>query len=163
MNANDAIRHSITGSDKVVSAYLGDLTDAELLARPVPGANHIAWQLGHLIQAEHDLINMVCPNSMPALPEGFKDQYAKEKASVDDPKAFHTKAEYVKLMAEQRAGTLAALAKLPEAELDKDAPEPIRAYCGKVADVFLMQPSHVMMHAGQWAVTRRKLGRKPMF
>lgn len=163
MNANEAIRHAITGSDKVVSAYLGDLTDAELLARPVPGANHIAWQLGHLIQAEHDLINMVCPNSMPALPEGFKSQYAKEKASVDDPKAFHTKAEYLKLLAEQRAGTLAALAKLKDSDLDNDAPEPIRGYCSKVADVFLMQPSHVMMHAGQWAVTRRKLGRKPLF
>lgn len=163
MNANDAIRHAITGSDKVVGAYLGDLTDAELLARPVPGANHIAWQLGHLIQAEHDLINMVCPNSMPALPAGFKEQYAKEKAGVDDAKAFHTKAEYQKLMAEQRAGTLAALAKLSDTELDKEAPEPIRGYCSTVADVFLMQPSHVMMHAGQWAVTRRKLGRKPMF
>ncbi|HEY2840710.1 MAG TPA: DinB family protein [Pirellulales bacterium] len=163
MNANDAIRHAITGSDKIVNAYLGDLTDAELLARPVPGANHIAWQLGHLIQAEHDLINMVCPGSMPALPEGFKKQHAKETAALDDPKAFHTKAEYLKLMGQQRAATLAALGKVSEADLDRDSPEPVRAYCAKVADVFLMQPSHVMMHAGQWAVTRRKLGRKPLF
>jgi hypothetical protein len=29
--------------------------------------------------------------------------------------------------------------------------------------VFSMQGSHWMMHAGQWAVLRRKLGRPPLF
>ena len=37
----------------VVNMYLDDLTDAELLVRPAENMNHIAWQLGHLIQSEH--------------------------------------------------------------------------------------------------------------
>jgi hypothetical protein len=32
-----------------------------------------------------------------------------------------------------------------------------------VGDVFSMQGGHLLMHAGQWAVVRRKLGRKPLF
>ena len=31
---------------------LGDFSDADMLARPAPSANHAAWQLGHLIAAE---------------------------------------------------------------------------------------------------------------
>jgi len=163
MNANEAVRRAFTGTDKIVNSYLDDMTDAELLVRPVPGANHIAWQLGHLIMAENYLINSVCPGSMPALPEGFGSRYAKETAAIDDPKAFNTKDELLKIYREQRAASLAALAKVSEADFERDSPESMRGYAPKVIDVFLMQPSHVVMHAGQWAVIRRKLGRPPLF
>ena len=163
MNTKDAIRRSIQSSDMIVESYLGDLTDAEIFVRPVPGANHIAWQLGHLIEAEHDLIEAIAPGSMPKLPGGWKEKYTKEKAAVDDPKAFHTKAEYLKGLKEQRRGTLAALEKMNEADLEKESPESFRSYCPQVADIFIMQGTHILMHTGQWAVTRRKLGRKPLF
>jgi len=163
MNGKQALESSIKFGDKVAQAYLGDLSDADLLVRPVPGANHIAWQLGHLISSEHDLIEMVVPGSMPKLPAGFKEKHTKDTASNDNPKAFCTKAEYLKLLAEQRQGTIAALAKISEAELSKPAPEPMRSHLDTVGDVFSMTGGHVVMHAGQWAVVRRKLGRKPLF
>ncbi len=163
MKTKDVIRRAIQSTDMVVGKYLGDLTDAELLVRPVPGANHIAWQLGHLIQAENYLVELTVPGSMPALPDGFRERYTKETAQLDDPKAFLTKNEYEQLMRQQRAATLAALDKVSEDDLEKPAPEAISAYVPKVLDVFLLQGNHVLMHAGQWAVTRRKLGRKPLF
>jgi DinB family protein len=163
MNAKTAIESNIAFADKIAQSYLGDLTDAELLVRPVPGANHIAWQLGHLVAAEHDLVEMVAPGSMPELPAGFKEKHSKQTAPSDDPKAFCTKAEYLKLLKEQRAGTLAALAKMSDADLSKPAPEPMRSHLATVADMFSMQGGHLTMHAGQWAVVRRKLGRKPLF
>lgn len=163
MNTKDAIRRSIQSTDMIVNGYLGDLTDAELLVRPVPGANHIAWQLGHLIAAEHGLVSSVAPGSMPKLPDGWQEKYSKETAASDDPKAFHTKNEYLKLMREQRAGTLAVLEKISDADLDKPGPEQFRQFVPTVADIFLLQGNHVLMHAGQWAVVRRKLGRKPLF
>ncbi|HVU87625.1 MAG TPA: DinB family protein [Pirellulales bacterium] len=163
MNTKDTIRRSIEGADKIVAAYLGDLTDADLLVRPVPGANHIAWQLGHLIEAENMLIGAIVPGVMPKLPEGFAAKHSKETAASDDPKAFCTKDEYLRLMREQRAGTLKALEKISDADLDKPAPEKFRAFVPTNVDVFLLAGSHPMMHAGQWAVTRRKLGRKPLF
>ena len=37
-------------------AYVQDLADADLLLRPVPGINHIAWQLGHLITGSKKML-----------------------------------------------------------------------------------------------------------
>ncbi|MFM8221811.1 MAG: DinB family protein, partial [Planctomycetaceae bacterium] len=49
MNARDAIKLNLNMSDMIVRSYLSDLSDSDLLIRPVAGTNHIAWQLGHLI------------------------------------------------------------------------------------------------------------------
>ncbi|GAB4159214.1 MAG: DinB family protein [Planctomycetaceae bacterium] len=163
MNAHEAIKASMHVPDMIVNSYLGDLTDEELFVRPTEGINHIAWQLGHLITSENGLIEQVCPGSMPALPEGFKEQHSKETATIDDPSAFRKKDEYLKLFAEQRAGTLKALDSLSEEDLDKPSPENLQMLGSTVGAIFLMQPVHWTMHAGQWAVIRRKLGRPPLF
>ena len=73
MNAREAIMQSLAMPDMVYKGYLGDLSNEELFLRPVEGANHIAWQLGHLINSERSLIESVCPGSMPPLPEGFAE------------------------------------------------------------------------------------------
>ena len=161
--ATNVIRSSLDMASYCVKSYLEDLTDADLLIRPTEGANHMAWQLGHLITAEHSLINMVCPGSMPDLPAGFAEHYTKETAGLDDASKFHTKDVYLKLMDEQRAGTLAALEKLSDEALDMDAPEAVRDYAPTVAATFALQSAHWMMHSGQWVIVRRQLGRKPLF
>ncbi|HUY31989.1 MAG TPA: DinB family protein [Pirellulales bacterium] len=160
MNAHDVIRNSLESARQIAQGYLEDLTEAELLVRPTPEANHIAWQLGHLIEAEHDLVNAACPGAMPALPDGFKEKYTPETAKLDDPNAFHSKAEYLKLWSDQRAATLAALDSLSDADLDK--PSPVQ-FAKTIGALFNMQGLHPLMHVGQWAVVRRKLGRKPLF
>jgi len=157
------IKGSLESPGFVVNAYLEDLSDADLLIRPTEGANHIAWQLGHLIVSEHHLVNQVCPDSMPALPPGFAEKYTKETASIDDPTAFHTKDDYLRLMKEQREGTLAALAKLSDEELEKPSPESLQRFATTVGGVIAGQSMHWMMHAGQWVIVRRMLGRQPMF
>ncbi|MGQ0636662.1 MAG: DinB family protein [Planctomycetaceae bacterium] len=163
MNSREAIKLGLNCSNGVVLRYLGDLTDAELLVRPVPGANHTAWQLGHLISAEHSMVEGACPGSMPPLPAGFAEKYAKENSKLDSSGAFHPKSVYLKAYEEQRAATLKALDKLSDADLDKPAPEKFRGFVKTVGDLFSLQGSHWLMHAGQWAVTRRKLGRPPLF
>ncbi len=163
MNAREAIKASMDTPHMIVGAYLEDLTDEELLIRPVEGTNHIAWQLGHLISSEHTMIDQVCPGAMPPLPDGFAEKYTKETSKLDDPSAFHTKSEYLKLYQEQRAGTLAALDSLTDDDLDKPAPESMQKLAPNVGALFSMQPTHWTMHSGQWAVLRRKLGRPPLF
>jgi len=147
----------------VVQGYLQDLTDDELLLRPAKNANHIAWQLGHLITSEHNLNNMVCPDSMPALPEGFAEKHTKETASSDNASDFCTKDEYLKYMEEQRAGTLALLDSLSDEELEKPAPENIQKVGPTVGAVIAAQSGHWMMHAGQWVIVRRQLGKEAIF
>lgn len=163
MNARDAVKAAFDTPTMVVGAYLGDLSDADLLVRPVDGTNHIAWQLGHLINSERHMIEKVCPNSMPALPEGFAEKHTTDTAALDDPASFYTKGEYLQFMNEQRAGTLAALDKLSDDDLGQPAPESLQRIGATVAGIFLMQPIHWTMHAGQWAVVRRKLGHPALF
>ena len=160
MNSQDAIKIGIDCGNIISLGYLGDLTDQDLLHRPCAGCNHINWQLGHLIVSEHSLINQVKPGAMPALPEGFAAKYTSETSGNDDPKALATKEELLKVQAEQRAATLAALAKVSDADLDQ--PTGVD-YAPTVGAMFSLQGSHWLMHAGQWAVIRRQLGHKPMF
>lgn len=162
MELKQAIRFSLEAADFVVQSYLKDLTDAELLVRPVPGANHIAWQLGHLIAAESYLADKAAPGKGPALPAGFADKHKKDTAGSDDPKAFLTKEEYLRLYKQVREGTLALVEKLTAEELQRPTEKtPPMVKTAWQALQFI--GAHWAMHAGQWAVTRRKLGRAPLF
>lgn len=163
MDTRDAIRQGWRMSDQVCQGYLSDLTDAELMIRAAPGVNHIAWQLGHLITSENGMISGACPGAVPPLPEGFAARHSKETAGSDNPADFLTKAEYLELAAAQRQGALTALAAQSDADFDKPAPKSMQAYVPTLGDLFSLIGSHWMMHAGQWAVVRRKQGRPPLF
>jgi hypothetical protein len=159
VNTKEALKLSIDSGHVVGMAYLEDLTDAELLHRPVAGCNHINWQVGHLIAAEHGLIAKAVPNLKP-LPAGFAEKYTKETSALDDPQAFCDKAELIRLANEVRAETLAALEKMSDADFDKPSGVDFAPTFGSL---FSLQGSHWLMHAGQWAVIRRQLGRAPLF
>jgi hypothetical protein len=161
MTAKEVIRHSLELCHSVLLQYLADLADADLVIRPVPGANHSAWMLGHLLICENGLKDL--GYAMPPLPEDFAAAYSKEAASSDDPAKFHSKAQYEKWLKEQRAATLAHLAAMSEADLDQPAPEEARAYAPTVGAMFNAIGIHDMMHAPQISVVRRKLGKPALF
>jgi hypothetical protein len=157
------IRQTLELPTMIVRRYLEDLTDEDLFVRPFATMNHIAWQLGHLIAGENFHICQIVPGVMPALPEGFRERHSKDTASSDDRSLFCTKAEYLKLMELQRMGTLNALEGMSNEDLLKPSPESLRYFGPTVGTVFSGQSAHWMMHAGQWAVIRRKLGKPPLF
>src|SRR5205085_12238187 len=138
--------------------YLGDLSDADLLVRPAPGANHIAWQLGHLIAAEAQYFLPQVPGATAAeLPADFAKQHAKEMAKSDT--GFRTKDEYLGLFTRVRQATLAALDRVADADLDKPTTGNLARIAPTVGALFFLTANHEMMHAGQFAVVRRKLGK----
>jgi uncharacterized damage-inducible protein DinB len=141
---------------------LADLTDAELLARPCPGGNHIAWQLGHLISSERYLVEQAAPGKMPALPDGFAEKHKRDTAAVDDANAFLTKEQYLALARQTREGTLRLVAELPAAEFEKPVTK-VPPFIKTAGELLLFVGPHWIMHAGQWAVIRRTLGRAPLF
>ncbi|WP_254509170.1 DinB family protein [Anatilimnocola floriformis] len=160
MNAKDIIRATINMGHFICNGYLADLSDADLMLRAAPGVNHINWQLGHLIAAEHHYGNMVSGGKMPPLPAGFAEKYGKDAAANDDPAAFCTKEELLRVAAEQRAVTLATLEAISDADLDNQTGIP---YCPTQGEQLAMQGTHWLMHCGQWAVVRRQLGKPPLF
>src|SRR5437868_5242355 len=151
MNAVEAVRTTLTSTQYLVNTALGDLSDADLLIRPVPAANHIAWQLGHLILAERNLLSPYLPAAKyPELPVGFSGQHGKDTAAVEPPKGFATKAEYLDLFNRSRAATLAALEPMTDAEFDKPTTGPMAQFAPTLGALLQLQANHTLMHAGQF-------------
>src|SRR5262249_24495733 len=120
MTGKDANKILLKSTENLWNMYIGDLTDGDLVVRPVPTANHIAWQMGHLIVAEQMLMKEELPDAKyPDLPAGFADQHNKAASAVEPPRGFSTKAAYVDLFAKTRAATLATVEKLSDADLDR--------------------------------------------
>lgn len=158
MTSKDVILETAKLASMLTGEYLGDLTDEEMLMRAVPGINHPAWQLGHLIGSEHMMISAM-GHSMPDLPADFLDRHGRETCGSDDPAKFLRRAEYFDLMERVRVATLAALGNTPDDQLDAPAPERVRAYSPTVGTTFLMVATHELMHVGQFVALRRKLGK----
>jgi hypothetical protein len=164
MNTKDALKELLKSTQSMMEMFLADLSDADLLIRPVPAANHIAWQLGHVINSERKLVTTQIPDAAyPELPAGFAEQHAKTTAAIDAPKSFGTKKEYLDLFKKVREATLATLARLSDTDLDKKVTGPMAAYVPTLGAMFVMFGTHVMMHAGQFTVVRRKLGKPVLF
>ncbi|HTW95622.1 MAG TPA: DinB family protein [Tepidisphaeraceae bacterium] len=142
---------------------LADFSDADLLVRPCPGANHAAWQIGHLIVAETRLINGVTPAAMPELPAGFADHFNKETASKDDPNFFPGKSPLMDQFSKTRQATVKWVSGLTQADLDKPMSGPVAQRVPTVGHLVMMLPGHVLMHLGQFQVIRRKLGKPILF
>jgi hypothetical protein len=158
MTVRDIIRNTIETCDGLLQAYLGDLTDKELLTRPNPQSHHVAWQLGHMIVSENQMLE-AAGFAMPALPAGFAEAYTPETAKSDDPAKFHKKEQYLGFLAMQRSATLAHLGKLKETDFDKPTPESMHSYAPTLGAMFNIIGIHAAMHAAQFVPTRRKLGK----
>ncbi|MEM8864398.1 MAG: DinB family protein [Planctomycetota bacterium] len=159
MNTKEAIRASADLSRLVLTSFVSDLDDSELMIRPGEGCNHLAFQLGHLIAAECQLLEMVKPGAAIALPEGFAEQHSKEAAGEDDPAKFHTKQEYLDLLDKVTQATMAALEATSDEELDTPSPEHFAQFAPTHGHIYSLIATHPMMHAGQFVPVRRKLGK----
>lgn len=162
MNAKDAIRQIIEFSHLVTRSYFEDLADADLFVRSVPGTNHMAWQLGHMIAGTAGMLAGL-GRAAPVLPEGFEAAHGRDTATVDTAAKFATKAQYLALMDQMKAASLAAVDATPEADLDAAGPESMREYAPTVGAVLTLLGTHWLMHAGQFVPIRRKLGKPPLF
>jgi hypothetical protein len=163
MSQNNVAVDGLRGDIGFLNMTIGDLTDADLIQRPVPAANNALWQLGHLIAAEASMVNGAADKTVIELPAGFAERFKKEAASVNDPAALSTKADLVALFAKVRGATADWAASLTPADLAKETPERIRSFAPTVGHLVHLLPVHVAMHIGQFQVLRRKLGKPVLF
>ena len=148
---------------EMLKRTIDDFSDADLLVRPVPAANHAAWQIGHMISSETRLVNAVSPGAMPALPAGFEARFTKDTAKLDAAAAFPSKADLLAVCQQQRQAAIAWAKSLTQSDLDRPTPEPMRARIPNVASLMLLIPVHLAMHLGQIQVIRRTLGKPILF
>lgn len=156
MHAKDSIRQAYTISHMVLTAYVNDMTDENLFIRSVPGCNHVAWQLGHLISSANGMLEGVGAKTIE-LPDGFADKHTKETAGNDNAADFYSKERYLQLLEQIKEATFAGLDQASDADLDGAAPEYLQSIARTVGDVYVLIACHPLMHAGQLVPLRRQL------
>lgn len=164
MNGVEAISSALETTKALLNHFVHDFTDADLLVRPVPGANHTAWQIGNVIFGDIFLIRGEFSNATyPDLPAGFLDQHGPKGSGDDNPKHFLSKAEYMGMLDKVRAATIAELRKLSDADLDRMITGPMKRIAPNIGMLFQAASDHTLMHTGQFSVIRRKLGKPVLF
>lgn len=159
MDTRQAILSTKKISQMVLTQYISDLSDAELLLRPGKDCNHIAWQLGHLIHSECGLLNSLVPGAAPQLPAGFAEKHDKARQGNDNPSDFCTKQEYLDLIKQVHQAFITALNQCSDADFDKPSPEHWRKMFPTAGEIWVLIATHQMMHAGQFVPVRRALGK----
>jgi hypothetical protein len=147
----------------LVRFMLADFSDADMVARAAPNANHAAWQVGHMMTSEVSLLNQAKAGAVPELPASFVAKFTKETARVDDPKAFPPKGELLNQFEKVRQATVKWIRSLSEADCNRPMPEKLHAFAKTWGELAIMMPVHTSMHVGQIQVIRRKLGKPVLF
>lgn len=144
---------------EMVKMTLADFSDADMLVRPVPSANHAAWQVGHVLASQVQMGG----GALPALPAGFAEKFTKAASKTDAPGAFPDKAVLIKQLDQTTAATVAWIKTLTPADLEKKGPAPIIDFCPTMGHLVSLMGGHWLMHMGQFQVIRRKLGKPVLF
>jgi hypothetical protein len=161
MSDVDNLVGTYRGVAGMLQMHLADFSEADMLARPTPAANHAAWQIGHLIAATGNIINMVTPGAVPATPPEFAAKYNKENSKSDT--GFDSKADLLKKFGDANEASVGWLQKLSDADKAKATPDKLKGFAATVGSLTQMMPVHVTMHIGQIQVIRRKLGKPVIF
>lgn len=158
MTANDVLAKNTQNSWEWMKWIIGDFSDADLLARSCAGANHVNWQLGHLLLSTNSMMAALGAKSVE-LPAGFAEMYKKDTAAIDDPAKFAKKDQLIALLDQVHQEAVRAIKAMSAADFAKDSPEGVKSYAPTLADLASLFGQHAFMHMGQFQVTRRKLGK----
>ncbi|MCB0335705.1 MAG: DinB family protein [Bdellovibrionales bacterium] len=159
MELKDQLKHALQMSGHVMKTYLEDISDDELMLRPAEGSNHPKWQLGHLIVAENFFLAALGVEKAVELPADFAEKHDKTKDKNDSAADFFSKEVYQDLFQKTRMATLAALEAFDVARFGESSPDSIKMLAPTLGNLFGLCSDHTLMHAGQIAVLRRKLGK----
>ena len=163
MNVNDLLADALTRDVGMLKGTLADFSDADMLVRPAPTANHAAWQIGHLTVSETNAGNLIRPGSMPELPAGFAERFGKDKAQNNNPADFPKKEELLAQFEKTRRGTVAWVRAMSPQDVGKPTPEKLQGWAPTLGALAMALSGHIAMHVGQFQVIRRKLGKPVLF
>jgi uncharacterized damage-inducible protein DinB len=158
MQTKDLAKLALSSTFDTTQMLLADLSDADIRRRPVLNANHIAWQLAHLIVAEKFLLDGQLPGvTYPELPPAVASLGTERTGKVDPAEGYLTKAQYLDWFKKMRDATLAAVDKLSDSDLDKPNTNSMAKYAPTLAALIILTANHTLMHGGQFTVVRRAL------
>ena len=157
---NDAIAQALTQSGMLLNRYAADLTPQEYLHRPTAKANCVAWTIGHLVLSDRGVLKRLNATDLPPLPDGFEKRFSRDEGC---PQAndFGDVTTLLPLFNQSRQRLIDAIKRATPQQLNTplEKPHPMFADVGEMA---LFMAAHATMHAGQFTIIRRSLGRPPL-
>ena len=163
MTQTDLMSDILARNADTLKMTLADFSDADMLARPVPGANHAAWQLGHLLASAAHMFNPISPGVVPDAVAKLGENFNGKTAHIDDPAHYPKKTELLEAFS-QAFGAVAQWTKtLSPDDLARPTPGRMADFAPTVGHLAMMTTGHIMMHVGQMQVIRRKLGKPLLF
>ncbi|MCB0337709.1 MAG: DinB family protein, partial [Bdellovibrionales bacterium] len=117
MDGKAAIKIVLDTGSLILSAYLADFNTQELLLRPHPEANQIAWQLGHLVVNERRCLKALSESHAVPMSEEFLQAHGGTGEQDFVAEEQYSKEHYLALMNQQRSLTLGYLDSLSTDQL----------------------------------------------
>lgn len=157
MSIAELLSKNILQAKGMIGSALADFSDADMMFRPAPTANHAIWQMGHLANSVRGMVT-ACD---PGVAFAFEDdpRFGKSKAAFNDASLFPAKAELLNRWDQAMDTAAAWVATLADADLVRPTPERMQRFAPTVGNVAILLAAHPYMHLGQFQVSRRALGK----
>lgn len=146
----------------MLARHLADFSDADMFVRPAPTANHVSYQLAHLLRTTVGIVKTFNPGAAITLPAKVEGD-AKAPPTSDDPAAFPGKAELLAAVEALLDAVIAGVETMSDADFDKPSPDHFQGFAPTLGQLALMPALHQTMHIGQIQVIRRVLGKPVLF
>ena len=163
MNSIDFIKMSLQMSNGWIMGLVEGIKDAPLTAPTPNGGNHPLWCVGHLAYSEGNLVSALIKGEANPVAD-WEGVFGQGSTPSDDAGKYPPMEEVIAKLAELRAGTMATLDTLTDADLDKPshAEGEMKEWFGTVGQCLAAIPIHFGFHGGQIADARRAAGRPVM-
>jgi hypothetical protein len=161
MTPNDLLASGIRMSTALVHRMVGDLTPAEFLHQPAPGANCAAWIVGHLATTMNRTLGRLGVEGVPNIPEDVAAKFQMTKQPAEKQDGLGDAKDLLGLLDDQATRLQAAMLSLP-AEALLAEPEFRPPAANNRGDMLLFLSLHSAIHAGQISTIRRSLGKPPL-
>ncbi|HLN31228.1 MAG TPA: DinB family protein [Gemmataceae bacterium] len=167
MTRLDLAVSQLSRARKYTFRLLENIDPALWFQQPAGGVTHIAWQVGHLANAEYRLclerIRGRRPEDELLIPVTFTSRFARE--SVPDPdSAANPSPEEIRATLERvHKQVFQELRSLSDEELDSEPLPPRHPLFDTKLGAILWCAQHEMLHAGQIGLLRRLCGLAPLW
>ena len=160
MKLNETLVEALKASDRILTTFLQDITEEDSLVRGGDEINHVRWQLGHAAVSHWNLAAMV--GTPPAWEDAqlYKRLFARGSELSEDVSEYPSLAKLRARYEEAMEAAMANLRQLDEERLHEmiDLTEQWRM---ELYQAVLFLSHHVAYHAGQIAILRAKVLKKP--
>lgn len=145
---------------KQTLAFLEDITQAQAVHQPFPGANHAAWIAGHIAWADDFFLTTLKPRKA-VLPETYTKLFGMGSTPTADASTYPKLEQLREKLSQLREEMVAWFGNMPEQQLHASLPKEFDGFAENFAMLMSTISWHEGMHAGQLTVLRKSLGMKP--